>query len=174
MRRFVVVIGAILLFFGLVAASGAGLVIIFRSTHRPVLLGWLLLITAFALATSTARFWSVVLPGIFAFGIVNCCFMLLSGHSIGQPDRPLQYPLAWTTMGFLMVGTVLAAKVVGSVKPLDSTDRIAFALLVPLISAVFVFDTNTIKGLAGAGIICTMCALLVRRAKAVRSAEPEK
>ncbi len=78
--------GSILLFFACLTLSVSGVRIITTPTPRPVLLGWLHLIGAVAVAVLTAKLWRRVWPGVFACASLNCVYMALTGHEIGQDE----------------------------------------------------------------------------------------
>ena len=172
MRRFAVGVWAILLLFSCVTFVGSGLVIVFQNTPRPVTLGWLVLAFSLALSEFTAKVWSPILQGVFACGVLNCVIMLMSGHVIGQPEKPIPQPQVWIMTGCLIVLTALAVRLAGRVKSLDLVDRIAFALLVVFLSATFFFPTDVIRGVGVIGMVGLMFALLIRhpRLRRARSA----
>lgn len=161
--RFTSGIGAILLFFACVTLAVAGLTIVFTSTPRPVFLGWIYLVASVLLAGFTAHTWRPVLPGIFACGAINGCYMAVSGHVIGQADKPVSVAFALVLVLFFVAMAVLTAKTARLGPPVDLIDRASYGLFFLSLAVAFAVERAAIGGLIG--MLGTVAFLAVRRSR---------
>jgi hypothetical protein len=135
-HHFGIGVGSILLFFGCLTLSVAGLTIITTPTPLPGPLGWLYLAAGVGLAVFTARLWRRVLPGIFACGAFNGVYMASTGHAIGQ-SKHVSEGVAWGLTVLLLIMAAVNARASKSGRPLDSTDRIAYGLFFVSLTVAF-------------------------------------
>jgi len=153
-------IGAILLFFAGVTLAVAGLIIALTPTPRPVFLGWIYLGASLLLAGFTAHIWRPVLPGIFACGAINGCYMAVSGHAIGQADKPVSVAFGLVLVLFFIAMALLTAKArLGP--PVNVVDRVAYGLFFLSLAVAFAVERAALGGLIG--MLGTVAFLAVRR-----------
>jgi hypothetical protein len=162
MGRFLVGMGAILLFFGCFGLAVTGFTILFEPTPRPLWFGWLLLAASLALAAYTTKAWAPTLPGVFGCGVMNSVMMMISGHLIGQPDKPVELPVALILTGVMIALTALANRISSRLKAFDMVDRAVFALLPMLLGVVVIFQDHFGELLSAGGMICAMGFLAFR------------
>jgi hypothetical protein len=162
MGRFLAGMGSILLFFACFGLAVVGFTILFEATPRPLWFGWLLLAASVPLAAYTTKAWAPTLPGVFGCGVMNSISMMISGHLIGQPEKPVELSVALLLTGLLIAMTLLATRITKRLKALDPVDRAVFAFLPMLFGVVVIFKTDVGQLLSTGGMICAMAFLAFR------------
>lgn len=164
MRQIVSGVGAILLFFAIVALMCGGVGIVFTNTPRPLALGWLLLLSSLLLAAWSSKLWYRALPGIFSCGAMNGLMMTFSGHLIGQADKPVHQTEGLLLTGVFVALAALAVRAGERGGELDAFDQVMYAILVLFLGvAIIAVKSFAAQTIGLTGMLLAMGSVVIRK-----------